>query len=103
MIIWLVAISLPILLIIFSQFCILKSSLVKVGPEKIITRDYSQFSEHKFWEDLSVIDRDVLLHGDDIERIFSTFYNKVNGITNKHAPLRTLSKRKNKLLLKLKD
>ena len=84
----------------FSQFCILKSTLVKVEPEKIITRDYSQFSEQRFLEDLSMINWDVILRGDDIDKIFSTFYNKVNKITNKHAPFRTLSKRKSKQLSK---
>ena len=51
-------------------------------------------------QDLSGINWDLLLQEDDIDKNFSTFFNKVNKLTNRYAPLRTLSKRKSKQLCK---
>jgi hypothetical protein len=36
----------------------------------------------------------------DIDKMFSSFYNKTNKIIDKHAPLKSISKRKTKQLLK---
>ena len=65
-------------------------------------RDFSRFSESAFnkdliesvWECLSKCD------SNNVNKIFSTFYNKTNKLIDKHAPLRTASKRKTKQLLK---
>ena len=37
---------------------------------------------------------------DSVDKCFSSFYNKFNKLVNKHAPLRTVSKRKAKQLSK---
>ena len=36
----------------------------------------------------------------DVNSVFSSFYNKYNKLINKHAPMKTISKRKAKLLSK---
>ena len=60
-------------------------------------RDYSNFSEANFLEDLSQLDLDRLVTSkDDPNQSFSTFYNKVNTIINKHAPLKPISNRRAK-------
>ena len=43
---------------------------------------------------------DSTLSAKDPSKSFSTFYNKLNKLFNKHTPLRTLSKRKSKQLAK---
>ena len=58
------------------------------------SRDYSKYSEQRFFQDLSQLHWESLLSGSDVDKLFSTFYNKLNTLINKHAPLRSLSKRK---------
>ena len=84
----------------FSQFCILKSSVEIAQPKKITTRDYSKFSQRTFLQELSDLTWDSTLSAKDPSKAFSTFYNKLNKLFNKHTPLRTLSKRKSKQLAK---
>ena len=38
--------------------------------------------------------------GDDVDRLFASFYNKLNKIVNKHALMKALSQRKAKQLSK---
>ena len=38
------------------------------------------------------------MSSNDVNKSFSTFYNKLNRIVNKHAPIKTISKRKVKQL-----
>ena len=70
---------------------------------KISGRDYSQFSEHDFLAELAEINWDTVVTMEQgyINRSFSTFYNKVNKIVDKHAPLKTLSRRRAKQLSKI--
>ena len=84
----------------FSQFCIFQSSTLTNQPAKITSRDYSKYSEQRFLQDLSQLHWESLLSGSDVNKLFSTFYNKLNKLINKHAPLRSLSKRKIKRLSK---
>ena len=65
-------------------------------------RDFSNFSYSSFIADLIQVDWDeIIARGtDDINKIFSSFYNKLNKIVNKHAPLKTMSKRRKKKLSK---
>ena len=84
----------------FSQFCIFQSSIVTSQPAKITSRDYSKYSEQRFLQDLSQLHWESLLSGSDVDKLFSTFYNKLNKLINKHDPLRSLSKRKIKRLSK---
>ena len=84
----------------FSQFYIFQSSILTSQPAKITSRDYSKSSEQRFLQDLSQLHWESLLSGSDVDKLFSTFYNKLNKLINKHAPLRSLSKRKIKRLSK---
>ena len=83
-----------------SQFCIFQSSIVTSQPAKITFRDYSKYSEQRFLQDLSQLHWESLLSGSDVDKLFSTFYNMLNKLINKHALLRLLSKRKIKRLSK---
>ena len=85
----------------FSQFCIFQSSIVTSQPAKITFRDYSKYSDQRFLQDLSRLHWESLHSGSDVDKLFSTFYNKLNKLINKDAPLRSLFKRKIKLLSKL--
>ena len=67
-------------------------------------RDFSKFSSRSFIADLIQVDGDeIIARGtDEINRMFSSFYNKLNKIVNKHAPFKTtcISKRRKKKLSK---
>ena len=80
----------------YSQFFITHSKV------KVKTRDYSKFSESNFINDLSRTGlNDVVdLSENDINKSFSTFYNKLNTAIKKHAPLKEISKSKAKQLTK---
>ena len=85
----------------FSQFCIL-SSIVDQSKENRKVRDFSKFSSRLFVADLTQVDWDeIIARGtDDINKIFSSFYNKLNKIVNKHALFEIMSKRRKKKLSK---
>ena len=86
----------------FSQFCVCRPLGGKIKLQKIVTRDFSKFSEEKFINDLSLLNWEsaVSESTNDVNKSFSTFYNKLNRIVNKHAPIKTISKRKAKQLNK---
>lgn len=86
----------------FSQFCIMSSARDKVTENIIKKRDFSQFSADHFNSELSRVDWNDILstRGNDVDKLFSSFYKKFNKIVNKHAPLKTLSHRKIKQLSK---
>ena len=86
----------------YSQFCIVQDVKVTAVNNKTSRRDYSQFSEHDFLAELAEINWDTVANMEQgyINRSFSTFYNKVNKIVEKHAPLKTLSRRRAKQLSK---
>ena len=75
----------------FSQFCILTSIVNQI-----------KICSDSFAADISQVDWNEILERDnvDVDRTFSFFYNKFNKILNKHAPFKTLSKRKIKQLFK---
>ena len=75
----------------FVQFCI--SSL---------TRDFHNFSEKNFINDVALVDwqRLVPVGETNTDKLFSSFYNKLNKIVNKHAPLKPISSRKLKTYAK---
>ena len=77
----------------YSQFCIFHSR--KPANMKPRIRDYSNFSDANFLEDLSQLDLDRLVTSkDDPNQSVSRFYREVNTIINKLAPLkRILNKR----------
>ena len=68
--------------------------LPRKQPKKAKITDYSTFSSSSFNE---AIQTSIVIGVDsDIEREFFCFYRKLNKLTDKHAPLKTISKRKNK-------
>ena len=72
------------------------------GKSKISKRDYSQFSEHDFLAELAEINWETVITTEqgNINRSFATFYNEVNKVVDKNAPLKTLSRRRVKQLSK---
>ena len=82
----------------FSQFCFIHSLSLRSRYQGIRIRDCTKFSEENFIRDISQIDWVARTANDSVDRFFSSFYNKFNKIFNKHAPLKTISKRKAKQL-----
>ena len=82
----------------FSQFCILDSITVRQNIQKRKYRDYSSFSDTLFNQELSEINWDFVVteQENNPNKLFSTFFNKVNKLINKHAPIKTISRRKAK-------
>ena len=69
--------------------------------KKILLRDFSNYSEAKFLNELSQLDPIGAVSGlNDVNKSLSVFYNKLNKLLNKHAPFKPISKRKKKRLLK---
>ena len=70
----------------FSQFCILTSIANQTKEESNNVRDFSKFSFDSFSADISQVDWNEILERDnvDVDRTFSSFYNKFNKILNKH-------------------
>ena len=86
-----------------SQFCILNSSndLFKLQSKKMLLRDFSNYPEAKFLNELSQLDLTGAVSGlNDVNKSFPVFYYKLNKLLNKHAPFKPISKRKKKRLLK---
>ena len=87
----------------FSQFCILNTSnnLFDLQSTNMLLRDFFNYSEAKFLNELSQLDLTGAFSGlNDVKKSFSVFYNKLNKLLNKHAPFKLISKRKKKRLLK---
>ena len=63
-------------------------------------RDFSNFSQGMFLHDLNQITWDSTDDVNDVDKLFSSFFLKVNRVINKHAPLKTASRKKVKQLLK---
>ena len=62
----------------FTQFCVCQSLGEKSRSRtKFVTRDYSKFSEAKFVDDLAQLNWEAIIDN-DINKSFSTFYNKLN-------------------------
>ena len=82
----------------FAQFCILKSMKAKTWVKKSEMRDFSHFSSDRLNADLSDVDWSALFanESNDVNSIFSSFYNKFNKLVNKHATIKTISNRKAK-------
>ena len=79
----------------FTQFCIFHSCKNKISPPRQKIRDYSRFSESIFHNELSQIEWDSIItdNQNDIDRTFSNFFNTLNKLVSKHAPLKPVSKR----------
>ena len=85
----------------WSLFSILNSTPLISKVKKILLRDFSNYSEAKFLNELSQLDPIGAVSGlNDVNKSLSVFYNKLNKLLNKHAPFKPISKRKKKRLLK---
>ena len=82
----------------FSQFCIMQSTVTKNRLHCCKVRDYSRYDDALFNNHILQIDWLALLARarNDPSKHFSTFYNRLNKLVNKHAPLKRLTKRKSK-------
>ena len=62
--------------------------------------DFSNFSAASFRDDVCQVSWNTLTEngGNDVDKLFSSFYNKLNKIVNKYAPMKVLSQRKAKQL-----
>ena len=81
-----------------SQFALYHSPKEDSYRQKCKVRDYSHFSQAAFNNDLLQIDWETRNSAD---KSFSCFYNKLNKLVGKHAPLKAISGRKAKQLAKL--
>ena len=90
------------MLAIILQFCLSQSPISKGKPARILSRDFSNFSERNFINDLLLInwDHSVSDNETNVNKLFSSFYNKLNKIVNKHASIKSISRRKVKFFLK---
>lgn len=70
----------------FTQVCI------------VTTKPYN-FNANRFLSELQEIECSNL-SDNDANKSFATFYKKINSLVNKHAPMKTLSKRREKILSK---
>ena len=85
----------------FSQMCILTSQCKIFFPNnKTMVRDYSTLNTKSFNNDLQNINWTSVCQHTDANQSFSRFYKLINKTINKHAPLRCIPNRKQKLLAK---
>ena len=79
-----------------SQVCIIQSSMKTKFHRQNKVRDFSHFSQSRLNNDLIQIDWKSVIDSkrENIDGLFATFYNKLNKLSNKHAPLKKMSKRK---------
>ena len=86
----------------FAQFCISQSPISKGKPARLLSRDFSNFTERNFINGLLLINWDHSVPDDEtnVNKLFSCFYNKLNKIVNKHAPFKSISRRKVKCFSK---
>ena len=87
-------------LITFPNFVFLNLVLRLPSLRKLQLVIVLNFLSVLFLQELSDLTWDSTLSAKDPSKSFSTFYNKLNKLLNKHTPLRTLSKRKSKQLAK---
>ena len=88
----------------FSHFVFLTlliTSLTSKVQIKMPLRDFSNYSEAKFLNELSQLDLTGAVSGlNDVNKSFSVFYDKLNKLLNRHAPFKPISKPKKKKFLK---
>jgi hypothetical protein len=88
----------------FSQFCIIQTcnKTKHLYQHQSKVRDFSHFLPSDFKNDLTQINWNSIIESkkENIDKLFTTFYNKLNKLTNKHTPLKMISKRKIKQSVK---
>ena len=81
----------------YSQFALFHSPRETQYPKRCKIRDYSNFSQDAFNTELLKINLETR---SSLDKSFSCFYNKLNKLVNKHAPLKNISRKKAKQLTK---
>ena len=66
-------------------------------------RDYSNFNANMFLSELQEIEYCNLSDHDEVNKSFTTFYKKISSLINKHAPMKILSKRREKNIVESMD
>ena len=85
----------------YSQFCITPSEKDYFKRCKKKFRKVTIFAEGEFVKELSKIDLEACFaEPNNVDKIFSSLYRKINYIVNKVAPLKTLNKRSSKIISK---
>ena len=79
----------------FSQFCVSHTFFKKLKLKKQKHRDFSGFSVNSFNYELSeaLLNQNNFDDHFEVDIAFSNFYNTLSGLVEKHAPLKTPSKR----------
>ena len=85
----------------FTQVCIVAThpNPLNYSKQRKKIRDYSSFNANRFLSELQEIEWSNS-SDNDANKSFTTFYKKINCLVNKHAPMKTLSKRRGKILSK---
>ena len=82
----------------YSQFISVQEQKMDFKSTTIYRRDYSNFSEQSFRDDVSIQDFDN--NFENINDQFSDFYNKLEGCVDRHAPIKKLTPKEVKLVQK---
>ena len=82
----------------YSQVCTVAThpNSLNYSKQRKKNRDYSNFNANRFLSELQEIEWSNL-SDNDANKSLTTFYKKINSVVNKHAPMKTLSKRKGKI------
>jgi len=82
----------------YSQFCVFHTSLENSNSRGKRFREFSAFSEDMFnFELYNQFSNQIYLSDSfDVDKTFSHFYDSLNVLVNKHAPLKTVSNRMRK-------
>ena len=85
----------------FTQVCIVAThpNSLNYSKQRKKIRDCSNFNANRFLFELQETEWSNL-SDNEANKSFTTFYKKINSLVNKHAPMKTLSKRKGKILSK---
>ena len=79
----------------YSQFISLKNHKIDYKSINMYARDYSNFSEESFREDVSI--QNFINNFEDVNDQFNDFYYKLEGCVERHAPLKKLKPKEIKL------
>ena len=82
----------------YSQFISIQEQKLDFKSTTIYRRDYSNFSEESFRDDVSI--QDFNNNFENINEQFHDFYNKLEGCVNRHAPVKKLKPKEVKLVQK---
>ena len=80
--------------LIFDKFSSLSKNV------KLYKRDYSHFNPQHLLSEFQLNDWHSVFLDQDASNMFSTFYNKISVIIDKHIPVKQLSEKERRLLLK---